>query len=311
MDLKRPRYIFPLVSALLLAGVMPDCGKRPPAASANTDPAPFLAGLRSSPYGFHGPLPDSAYFCRSARSMARRFPGSQPSLVWIVSVMDEAEQRPGEKETFTSRTRLTFPSAGGSFPYVVFTGEDRNEAYLEAFDKVGIQVWLQVEPAQADVGQLIRLVMGRYAHHPCVVGFGVDVEWYRWDAVQYPEGAPVSDTAAADWVRQVKAWGDRYRLFLKHWQPHKMPPTARDGILFLDDSQQFASLDQMTAEFAEWGNKFAPAPVGFQYGYPADRAWWQALPDPPRQMGECIREKVPNTAGLFWVDFTARQIWPE
>jgi hypothetical protein len=66
----------------------------------------------------------------------------------------------------------------------------------------------------------------------------------------------------------------------------------------------------MLNEFAAWGEAFAPAAVGFQYGYPADKAWWQDLPDPPKDMGQALLDKVPNTQGLFWVDFTVLDVFP-
>lgn len=89
-----------------------------------------------------------------------------------------------------------------------------------------------------------------------------------------------------------------------------MPPTARDGILFVDDSQQFPSLDAMIDEFATWGETFAPAPVAFQFGYRADRRWWQELDDPPGEIGERILAAVPNTEALYWVDFTVLEVFP-
>ena len=101
-----------------------------------------------------------------------------------------------------------------------------------------------------------------------------------------------------------------YRIFLKHWEIDYMPPTARDGIVFVDDSQQFPSLDDMVTEFARWGEAFAPATVGFQYGYPDDKDWWGELDDPPGDIGHRILAEVPNTEGLFWVDFTVREVFP-
>jgi hypothetical protein len=89
-----------------------------------------------------------------------------------------------------------------------------------------------------------------------------------------------------------------------------MPPTLRDGLVFVDDSQILPSIDAMVAEFAEWGKAFAPAPVAFQFGYASDRPWWQKLDDPPSAIGRRILASVPNTAALFWVDFTVTEVFP-
>jgi hypothetical protein len=162
----------------------------------------------------------------------------------------------------------------------------------------------------ADVPTLIDLVMERYHRHPCVIGFGVDVEWYRWSEKDN-EGLAVSDQRAQDWVKRLNRWNPSYLLFLKHWEPDKLPPTYRDGLVLIDDSQIFPSLDEMVQEFARWARWFYPAPVGFQIGYPSDRAWWQKLIDPPAEIGQAILSVAPNATDLFWVDFTMKEIWPD
>jgi hypothetical protein len=256
------------------------------------------AGLRSSSYGI-SPFPPPDWWLNSTRSMAARFNGDPaPAVVWIVGVVN------------SGHCWLNFPApAGGTdYPNVLFTGLDGNEDFLDLFDQQGVKVWLQVEPADADVATLIDLVLGRYASHPSVVGFGIDDEWYKNRT--YQDGKAVTDAEAQAWVAQVRSYDLRYLFFAKHWLSEKMPPTYRDGMMFLDDSQQFESLEAMIAEFEEWGRHFAPAPVGFQYGYPADRKWWGTLPDPPGDIGQALLETIPNTTDLYWVDFTAREIWP-
>ncbi|MDI6697324.1 MAG: hypothetical protein QME85_00090 [Candidatus Saccharicenans sp.] len=64
-------------------------------------------------------------------------------------------------------------------------------------------------------------------------------------------------------------------------------------------------------EFSRWAWWFYPSPVGFQFGYPSDRRWWQKLPDPPAVISRAVLEVATNTTDLFWVDFTMKEIWPE
>jgi hypothetical protein len=227
--------------------------------------------------------------------MAARFPGATPEAIWIVSRVK------GEG------TQLNFPAPAG-VPGVEGTAEDGNEAALTLFDELGFRVWLQVEPSFVPVERLIHLVLERYAHHRCVVGFGVDVEWYR--SFTPDEGQAVTDAEAAAWLAAVRTHNPAHRLFLKHFQADKMPPTVRDGLLFIDDSQIYPSLDALVDEFAEWARTFAPAPVAFQYGYLSDRHWWSTLDDPPGEIGKRILEVAPNTAGLFWVDFSVLEVFP-
>jgi hypothetical protein len=141
-----------------------------------------------------------------------------------------------------------------------------------------------------------------------VIGVGVDVEWYQ--STEVPEGRAITDAEAEAWLAVARSHDPDYRLFLKHWEIGKMPPTARDGILFVDDSQAIPSLEEMIEEFAAWGRAFAPAPVAFQYGYESDRHWWRQLADPPADIGRRILESAPNTEGLYWVDFTVLEVFP-
>jgi hypothetical protein len=251
-------------------------------------------GFRYSPYGpAYNPGVD--YWVQVGQEMSSRFPGSTPEVIWIVSDVEG------------DGTRLTFPGSRAD-PDIYFSEQDNNETALALFDQLGFRVWLQVEPGNASVEKLFDLILSRYGSHPCVVGVGVDVEWHH--SFQKPEGTAVTDLEAASWLKAARMHGEQYRLFLKHWETGKLPPSLREGLLFVDDSQMFTSLDKMVAEFAEWGRYFAPAPVAFQFGYPDDKKWWGSIDDPPRVIGEAILAAVPNTAGLYWVDFTVLQVFP-
>ena len=282
---------------LLLTISLAACRSAQPRATgmAVVPPADHLvAGFRYSVYGpDYNPGP--SYWREVGRQMAARFTGSVPGAVWIVGRL----KGEGSELSFPGRSDNTL---------IQFTAEDENEETLALFDHSGVETWLQVEPGHAPVEELIRLMLERYGHHPCVVGVGVDVEWYR--SIDEPDGQAVTDAEAKAWLAAARANNPRYRLFLKHWLIEKMPPSAREGIFFIDDSQILPSLDAMVAEFAEWGRAFAPAPVGFQIGYETDRPWWKQLKDPPAEIGRRILEKAPNTRGIYWVDFTVLEVFP-
>jgi len=87
------------------------------------------------------------------------------------------------------------------YPDIHFSGSDQNEQYLNYFDSKGMKMILQVEPGQADVSTLIRLVLDKYGHHPCVTGFGVDVEWLQFNG--NPAGRQVTDQEASRYRRKL------------------------------------------------------------------------------------------------------------
>jgi len=265
-----------------------------PARTPAATPASTLyAGFRYSTYGPpYNPGPQ--YWVSVGQRMAGKFPSASPQAIWIVGSL--AGQG----------TRLSFPGSSAD-QYIQFAASDENEETLTLFDQAGLTVWLQFEPGEASVEELIHLVLNHYSRHPCVIGVGLDVEWYH--STEEPIGQAVTDAEAATWVAAARSHGSQYRLFLKHWLVEMMPPTERDGLFFIDDSQQFESLDQMIAEFVQWGQAFTPAPVGFQYGYPDDRKWWGQLADPASEIGQRLMD-IPNLQGLYWVDFTVLDVFP-
>jgi len=267
------------------------------AMTSTITPEPLMlgAGFRFSTYGI-GSNPGPEYWLSVGQQMSAKFPNSHPETIWIIGNFM------GDGKTYLSFHAET------NDPNITSGYVDMNNQTLDLFDQNGFRVWLQVEPANADMLTLIDLVLNQYKHHPSVMGFGVDVEWYKSDGS--PVGTPITDAEAEAWVKAIRVHNPNYRLFLKHWEIEFMPPTYRDGLVFINDSQQFASFDQLIEDFSEWGKYFVPSPVGFQYGYPADKIWWKELPDPPGEIGKTLLEKIPNTTSLFWVDFTVKEIFP-
>jgi hypothetical protein len=259
----------------------------------------IYAGVRSSSYGIK-PFPDPQYWHSSMRKMSSYFEGSSPCAIWIVGVVKNK-----------TACLLEFPADGEEHENVVFSDFDKHESYLDYFDQSGIKVFLQVEPANADVSVLIDLVLSRYKHHQCVIGFGIDVEWHR-ESDREGWGIKVIDEQAEAWEMQVKSHNEEYRLFLKHWDRDWMPRRYRGDIVFVSDSQIFPNFQKMRDEFVDyWAAYFAPNTVFFQIGYPSDRPWWQKMENPPSEIGKAIAKRVSQSCGIFWVDFTLSEVVPE
>jgi hypothetical protein len=258
------------------------------------EPSTLQAGFRYSSYG-PSYNPGVEYWPYAGEQMAAKFTDATPSALWIVGILD------GEGTYLNFNCETEDPNIRCGYA-------DMNDAVFDLFDQKGFEVWLQVEPGNANMDELIDIVLNHYKDHPSIVGFGLDVEWYK--STNGPEGQPITDEEAKRWVESIRKINPNYQLFLKHWDAEWMPPTYRDGIVFINDSQQFESFDQLMDDFTAWGQKFAPSPVGYQYGYPADKKWWQELQDPPGEIGRTILKDIPNTTGLFWVDFTLLDMFP-
>lgn len=252
------------------------------------------AGFRFSSYGIEYDA-GTDYWIETAIEISNKFSHASPASIWIVGVLSD------------SGTYLNFPVETTN-PLIKYSAVDKNEEILNRFDENGFKIWLQVEPGNASVEELIPLVLNKYKHHTCIIGFGVDVEWYK--SVDQPDGEVVTDEIARRWLTTIQEIDPDYKLFLKHWLIEKMPKTERTDIVFIDDSQMFESMNQMVTEFEVWGNHFAPAKVGFQFGYEADKKWWDKFNDPVSTISEDILKRIPNTRGLYWVDFTLFDVFP-
>ena len=292
-----------MVICLLLVGMLSSiCLSNIPLVKASPG-AVIYAGCRESTYGID-PFPEPEEWEQDMKIMASNWPGSQPSGIWIVGILAGE----GEDYMLWTECNLQFPSDGGSYEHVIFDNTDFHEPYLDYFDTHGIDVWLQVEPGLADVPTLIDLVLNRYGHHDCVIGFGIDVEWHK--QTEHDWGIPVTDEQAQAWESRVKSHNSDYTLFLKHFWWTWMPPTYRGSIIFVNDSQGFGNLSRMVGEFEDWADRYYPNVVMYQYGYPADKKWWQRLSNPPKDIGDAIAAVVDQDLGLFWVDFTLRDVFP-
>jgi hypothetical protein len=180
-----------------------------------------LAGWRSSPYEFQTKV-EPGYWVSVSEDMASKIGNSIPSGGWVLG------------ENMGQECHLTFNSSM-AYPNIMFSQTDENEKYFDDFDAAGLKVWLQVEPADANVSKLINLVLQRCQHHSCVIGFGADVEWLQ--SGQYPASRAVTNEEALSWLNEVKSYNSSYQLFLKHWLIEKMPTIHPAGLVFVDDSQ--------------------------------------------------------------------------
>lgn len=249
-------------------------------------------------------FPEPEYWEMVGKEMSENLDGYQPGGLWIVSMyLSDPE----------GYTLMSFPKPEGrDYDSIIFRDIDQNEKYLNHFDTTGIKVWLQVESGGANIDTLVNLVFNQYKHHSCVLGFGVDVEWYKTSQHQW--GKKVSDAEAEHWEQKIKAIKPEYTLFLKHFSTSWMPPNYRGDIVFIDDSQDFNWYSDpftgMVTEFKNWGQKFYPNDIGFQIGYPLDQNWWADFEDPAKEIGNRLVEHVPNMTGFYWVDFTVIEVFP-
>lgn len=273
------------------------------------------SGIRASKYGLDpAPMPKARGYHNAVWKMNSYFPGTVPTIVWTVSEMwgDDSNE-----------CRFYFPN-DNNYPTLNISYDDveLSEKYLAYFDTAKIKVYLQIEPAGAEIKTLFDVISKRYGKHTCVIGFGIDLEWYKCH--DYDWGKKVTDAEAQEWEKLVKSYNSAYTLFLKH--PDKkmtwFPPTYRGGILFNNDCEGRSNKND-PAGFANYqtdflgsmkafGDAFYPNPVIFQIGYPSIKTLWANLNPKPQVVGNDIAAqcKSGQDVHIYWVDFGMKDVLP-
>ena len=289
-----------------------------PTPGPTPEPQPYdgiRIGFAAAQFSVAPPFPGHEYWAKAGKLASDKFPGATAEGVWVIGGVLQG-----------GICYLNFPSST-QYSNIAFASTDENEPYLDYFDSQGISIILQVEPGLADVDTILKLVLDQYAHHPCVSGVGVDVEWNQ--APAYWEGRPVTDEEAARWYKLINtyAWRSKthaslwerlfgtaekkYVLALTHWKTEKMPPTYREGIYFLYDGFRFKSESDMMRYCIDWGQSYPDNPVGYYIGFPDDRFWWGSNSDPCFTLGERLMKNIGNAKGVYWMGTSIRDICPE
>ena len=311
MQMRKNVYFFASLMILLLAVAL---SAKPTPSSVWTAAAPTLnqvpaggrqivfAGARSSAYGIR-PFPSSEGWGKALKTMGGYFPGSTPVGIWSVGRLHGA----------STGISLEFPRPNDGVDYgplFNFADADKHEPFLSYFDANGIKVFLQIEPGFADVGKSIDLVLKQYKQHQCVLGWGIDVEWFQ-NAKTGSTNAIATDDLVKAWDARVKSHNPKYRIFVKHFRTADLPRTYRGDVVFVNDSQQFSDLDSFLKEYREFADFFYPNTVVYQVGYRADKKWWGALDTPiPKTLGEKLAAQTRQECGIVWVDFSLRDVLP-
>jgi hypothetical protein len=269
-------------------------------------------GIRASQYGID-PFPLPRGWHNAIYIMNTYFPGTQPTAIWTTGDFWDPDE-----------CHLGFPNDQG-YPTEKISYEDYtdlNEEPLSYFDTAGIKVYLQVEPGHADVKTLIDIVLERYGNHPCVIGFGIDVEWYECYTNVW--GNKVTDILAEQWEGWVKAHKNSYKLFLKHPNrtPTHLPENYRGELIFVNDCEgrnamtDSAGFDNYENDFLgvmkTFAEYFYPNTIFYQIGYPSIKELWQDFDPKPKVIGEDLREVcgTDQKLGVFWVDFGMEGVLP-
>jgi hypothetical protein len=297
--MKKSSYLQILLVLLLIVSLNGCLGK----SSASSADKCKWAGVRESTYGissFYASFPSPPVWADAIYQMASRWSGAIPTAIWLVGVVS----------TETTGTILQFTAPEGTYDSKIqFNPKVANHEFcLTYFDIHCIKVFLQLEPGFASVTDQINAVLKKFAHHRCVAGLAIDVEWYQ-NAASGGTSGSVTDALAQKWETLVQSYNQDFRLLLKHWDSQYFPPNYKGRIIFCCDGQGAGSLNKFLQEHQKMADYAYPNPVVYQIGYPSDQTWWGKYSDALKTLGDALISQTPDDqdCGIVWVDFSFGQ----
>ena len=270
----------------------------------------LYAGLRRSSYGLSKRNSADAWWAirtkEFAADIAANIKGTDYVQPVIIQIVSGYAGDGGTVIEFEKPKGFDGSTSGMTF---VFDRGINHEKALSTYDEHGVKAIIQFEPGNSDILANIELAHQAFGHHTCIIGYGVDAEWYFTKESKDKTGLPIEDEDVEKWINKVLSLNAEYTLFLKHWNPRHMPLQYRHpNLWFLSDSQIFPDLDSLIDDFTYWATCMKEQVVGYQYGYPKDRKWWKNLEKPTLEIARRIIKDIPMAKYFFWVDFTADEV---
>jgi hypothetical protein len=162
---------------------------------------------------------------------------------------------------------------------------DKVEPYLDRFDRDGLKVILSIQPNEAEVADLIDIILSRYGHHKSVIGVNIDMEW---KLTGNPNHA--SNKERDLWLTKLQGYNPKFKLFLTNFKDQSYFPDDTKDIVILYDGEK-TTQDKLMAKYGELAGHYTS--VGIYTGYPSST--------PPTASHERIIDAAPNTEYILHV----------
>lgn len=173
---------------------------------------------------------------------------------------------------------LPFPFQNTGFLYSTTT-TDLVEMYISEFETAGLKVILSIQPLEADIKQLIGILLSRYSNHDNILGINVDIEWKE-------SGTPnhVSNEERNTWLSEIKRYNANYKLFITYFKDYTYFPDDHPDLVILYDGEQDTQT-YLLKEYQELARHYSS--VGIYTGYSSSI--------PPVASAAQIISAAPNT----------------
>ena len=227
-------------------------------------------------------------------------PGDNPSPSYVVGIWNNAEfSKPAEEWSDAARSLggedgvidlvvaqahsnglvyLPFPFQNTGFLYSTTT-TDLVEMYLSEFEAAGLGVILSVQPLEADIKELIGIILSRYGNHDNILGINIDIEWKE-------SGTPnhVSNEERDTWLSEIEKYNADYRLFITYFQDYTHFPDDHPDLVVLYDGEADTETN-LLRQYQDLAKHYSA--TGMYTGYSSSI--------PPVASAEQIISAAPNT----------------
>lgn len=166
-----------------------------------------------------------------------------------------------------------------------YSQTDQVEPYLKKFDEDGLKVILSIQSNNADVADLIDIILTRYGHHESIIGVNIDMEWKL-------TGNPchVSNEERNLWLNRVQKYNPEFKLFLTYFKDYTYFPDDAEDVVILYDGEK-ATQTTLMREYGNLASHYTSA--GIYTGYSSST--------PPTASHDSIMAAAPNTEYILHI----------
>lgn len=154
-----------------------------------------------------------------------------------------------------------------------------HEQFMEHLCNNNYKIILQFETGNYSFSELVKLADARFNNIKCLVGYGLDLEWY-FHSHKNILGKKPTEAIIRYWLNLIQSLNPNYILMIKHFRNDYFSTKIKsDKLLYVFTSQQYQSFGDYIKAVNEWAKQVKTLKA-IQYGYYRDEKWSDELQDP-------------------------------
>ncbi len=207
------------------------------------------------------------------------------SILWLVA-------------SYSSRgVKLNFKSKGQNI--YINSEYDYNEDFFDYISSRKLDVFLLLEPGDADSINLLKMVMEKYGAHNFIKGVCIDFEWTK----SFIDAEVINNL-----LEVISSYGDDKIIILKHWNIDSIENLISPKLVYLQNCENIKSIDELKSRHILWSRKYYPNKVGVEVGFETDRAFWSSFKNPIYTIYDELYSINKTNLFYYWNESTLRDV---